>query len=118
VYVQLTPKGRKLVREALQQKPERMPPGQLREWHWRALAEAWKARPEGVKDENGSYGHIGWNTWLRLLNYKVKGEERPLAEEYTTHRQVVVNRLGTGTWRENRPVYLDSAHPVRRAVLV
>lgn len=24
--------------------------------------EALKSRPAGVKDENGYYGHIGWNT--------------------------------------------------------
>jgi hypothetical protein len=84
VYVQMTPKGRKLVREATGQKPDRLLPGQLREWHWRALAETWKARPQGVKDENGYYGHISWNTWLRLRDYKIKGEDKPLLEEYKT----------------------------------
>jgi len=44
------------------------------------MAEAWKGRPAGVKDENGYYGHIGWNTWLRLRDYKAGA----LVEEYRT----------------------------------
>lgn len=44
------------------------------------MAEAWKGRPAGVKDENGYYGHIGWNTWLRLRDYKPGA----LIEEYQT----------------------------------
>ena len=56
-------------------------PGILREWYWRAMAEAWKARPAGVKSEYGEdYGHIGWNTWLRLRDFKAG----PLIEEYAT----------------------------------
>jgi hypothetical protein len=106
VHILLTPKGRKLVREATGQKPDRLATGQLREWHWRALAEAWKARPEGLNNEwGGDYGRIGWNTWLRLRDYKVRGEERPLIEEYQTWKQVEFQRPGTGTWRESRPVY-------------
>ena len=57
-------------------------PGTLREWHWRAIVEAWKARHVGVEDENGYYGHghSGWNTWLRLRDFKAG----PLIEEYST----------------------------------
>ena len=44
------------------------------------MSEAWKARPAGVKNESGYYGHIGWNTWLRLRNYKAG----PLIKEYYT----------------------------------
>jgi hypothetical protein len=74
VYVQITPKGRKLVRAATgDQREKSLPPGTLHEWHWIAMVKAWKARPQGVKDENGYYGHIGWNTWLRLT---------PFGEEY------------------------------------
>ena len=106
VHVLLTPKGRKLVREATGVRPDRLPAGQLREWHWRALAEAWKARPEGLSNEwGGDYGHIGWNTWLRLRDYKEKGLSSPLIEEYRTFRQVEIHRPGTGTWCESRPVY-------------
>ena len=42
------------------------------------MVEAWKARPAGVENENGYYGHIGWNTWLRLRDFK----SGPLVEYY------------------------------------
>jgi hypothetical protein len=81
LMLHITPAGRKLVREATGAKAYRPgSSGTLREWHWRAMAKAWKARPAGVKDENGYYGHIGWNTWLRLRNYKAGA----LVEEYST----------------------------------
>jgi hypothetical protein len=52
------------------------------------MAEAWKARTAGVKSEYGEdYGHIGWNTWLRLRDYKAQGEVKPLIEEYSTWGQ-------------------------------
>ena len=80
--LQITPKGRKLVREATgQQREKPLPPGTLREWHWRAMAEAWKARPQGLKSDGTSeYGGIGWPTWLRLRDYKAGA----LIEEYNT----------------------------------
>ncbi len=80
--IQITPQGRKLVREATgipREKP--LPPGTLRAWHWRAMAEVWKARPAGLQSVAGSdYGHISWNTWLRLRDYKAG----TLIEEYST----------------------------------
>jgi hypothetical protein len=43
--------------------------------------EAWKARPTGLKSEySENYGRIGWNTWLRLRDFKAG----PLIEEYAT----------------------------------
>jgi len=80
--IQMTPKGRKLVREMTAKSPERPQVGTLRQWHWKALAEAWKGRPEGLKSKDGYYGRISWNTWLRLRDYKEEGEARPLVEEY------------------------------------
>jgi hypothetical protein len=63
VYVQITLRGSKLVREATgTQREKTLSPRTLREWHWRAVALAWKSRSTGVHDENGYYGHIGWNT--------------------------------------------------------
>ncbi len=45
------------------------------------MAEAWKARPAGLQSVAGSdYGHISWNTWLRLRDYKAGA----LIEEYQT----------------------------------
>ena len=80
--LQITPQGRKLVREAIGMPREKpFPPGTLREWHWRAMAEAWKARPQGLKSDGMSeYGGIGWPSWLRLRDYKAGA----LIEEYQT----------------------------------
>jgi len=84
LMVQITKEGRKLVRSATGAKPEKaLPTGTLREWHCRAMAMAWKGRPEGVMASGGwygDYGHIGWNTWLRLRDYKAGA----LVEEYHT----------------------------------
>jgi hypothetical protein len=81
LMLQITKEGRALVRSATGAKAYRPEaPGTLREWHWKAMVEAWKARPAGVKDENGYYGHISWNTWLRLRDFKAG----PLIEEYAT----------------------------------
>lgn len=94
-YVQITPAGRKLVRQAMGEQREKvLPTGTLREWHWKAMALAWSARPAGVKDEDSSYGHISWNTWLRLRDYKVSGEERPLVKEYRTSSGVYNPAVG------------------------
>ncbi len=82
LMLQITKEGRKLVRSTTGAKAYQPgSPGLLREWHWRAMAEAWKARPAGLKSEYGEdYGHIGWNTWLRLRDFKAG----PLIEEYST----------------------------------
>ncbi len=49
-YVQITPAGRKLVRQATSEQREKpLPAGTLREWHWKAMALAWASRPAGVK---------------------------------------------------------------------
>lgn len=84
--VKMTPQGRKLVRSALAVKAStnKLPVGTLREWHWRALAAAYQAGNEGLAESeslSGGYGRIGWNTWLRLRDYKRHGKETPLVEE-------------------------------------
>ena len=79
-YIRLTPAGRRLARSWTGQKAYEAPPaGTLREWHWRALAKAYAAGDEGLEGEYGDYGRIGWNTWLRLRDYKRGGlvEEVP-----------------------------------------
>lgn len=72
LMLRITKAGRKLVRSATgAQREKALPSGTLREWHWRAMAEAWKARPDGLKSEtSGTWARIGWNTWLRLREYK------------------------------------------------
>jgi hypothetical protein len=77
------------VRQALSiQLPKRPPTGSLQEWHWRALALAYAARhTSGIKQDGSSYGRIGWNTWLRLRDYKVQGTVRPLVREQSETRR-------------------------------
>jgi hypothetical protein len=92
IDVEITSKGRKLIRARLGEKvPRKLPAGTLREWHWKAMARAYHAGAHGVprclnreweeavgagslpKDDDwgsGEYGGIGWNTWLRLRDYK------------------------------------------------
>src|SRR6202011_2864495 len=74
LMLQITKEGRALVRATTGEKAYRPgAPGVLKEWHW-------KARPDGVKSENSYYGHITWNTWLRLRDFKAGA----LVEEYRT----------------------------------
>ena len=61
--------------------PRKSAVGTLQEWHWRALAQAYAAGCEGVSREGLGYARIGWNTWLRLRDYQIKGTEYPLIEE-------------------------------------
>ena len=81
LMLQLTKEGRALVRVATGAKAYRPgAPGVLKEWHWKAMVAAWRARPAGVKSDLGKYGNTGWNTWLRLRDYKAGA----LIEEYHT----------------------------------
>jgi len=85
LFVQITKAGRKLVREALHLKAQKaLPVGTLREWHWRALCYAYLRGDEGIaydKDVGSGFGYVSWNTVLRLRDYKVRGEWKPLVEE-------------------------------------
>jgi hypothetical protein len=80
--IQITPAGRKLVRQALGIQMTRHVTGTLQEWHWRALVKAYAAREgKGVAMEHGwfgDYGRIGWKTWLRLRDYT----PAPLVQQY------------------------------------
>lgn len=122
--VQITPAGRKLVREATGEKPVRMVPGTLQEWHWIALAKAYKARPQGLKSEvTGRYGNIGWGTWLRLREYKagdlvkeheVRRGKRPDGWYYTDY-YIRLTPFGEQYYRDNwqryREMYPDVDAP-------
>ncbi len=81
LYLRMTTKGRQVARAGLAEPPpegtlpneSRLPPGTLRRWHWRALAQAYAAGGEGLtSDIAGDYGRIGWRTWLRLRDYQNK----------------------------------------------
>jgi hypothetical protein len=126
--IQITPQGRKLVREATGKPREKLlPSGTLRAWHWRAMAEAWKARPQGLKSDGMSdYGGIGWPTRLRLREYKVGA----LIEEYQTWGEKLPHMTATphiswirlspygeqyyrDNWQRYRDLYpdVDMPHP-------
>jgi hypothetical protein len=76
LFIQITRSGRKMVREARSLKaPKALPVGILREWHWKALVHAYRAGDAGVSAWPRG---IGRNTVLRLEDYRVKGQERPL----------------------------------------
>lgn len=90
LYVRLTTAGRQAARAGLGgTTPKKLPPGTVREWHWRALAKAYTVGEGGIADSGGSsYGRIGWNSWRRLRDYACGGyrdlvEERPV-KPYTT----------------------------------
>jgi hypothetical protein len=86
LFVQITKEGRKLVRFALGlQTPKSLPVGTLREWHWRALCRAYVRGEQGMGDYDSDlgdgFGYVSWNTCLRLRDYRVKGQDRPLIKE-------------------------------------
>ena len=89
ISIQITPAGRKLVRQALSiQLHKWLLAGSLQEWHWRALVLTYAAKHTGgIKQDGSYYGRIGWNTWLRLRDYKVQGTVRPLVKEHSETRQ-------------------------------
>ncbi len=82
---------------------------------------------------SGYYAKIGWNTWLRLRDYKVHGESKPLAEEkrvsitfhknealgfstsYTQDIRMTITEFGKEYYRENwaryRELYPDVEAP-------
>jgi hypothetical protein len=129
-HIRMTPAGRKLVRSWTGQRAYKAPPaGTLREWHWRALARAYAAGDAGLGDEDGSiwYAYIGWNTWLRLREYKGGGlvEERPhpqppietdqgmlsLAPKYRMHITAAGRALYEFEWARCRELYPDVDAP-------
>jgi hypothetical protein len=104
LLVKMTSKGRRLARSLTGEQRERpLPTGTLREWHWKALVVAYQAGAEGVKQKyssTGDYGGIGWNTWLRLRDYKYQGQEQPLIAEGSVWVQVR-RSIWTGRGRPN-----------------
>ncbi len=106
VWVRLTTKGRKLVRAALHlTAPQKMMVGTLHEWHWKALALAYEAGEKGVPATGPGYGRIGWQTWLRLRDYKIQGIEYPLIR--WQHNGVMITDLGIGYYERSFARYSD-----------
>lgn len=68
----LTRLGRAVAREGTgKQQKKRLPPGTLREWHWKALELAYHADEKGLVSETGRYGGISWHIWSYLQNHKL-----------------------------------------------
>jgi hypothetical protein len=127
LYVRMTPKGRKLVREATgEPREKRLPAGTLRKWQWAALAKLYAAREQGglqQEDFGGRFGGIGWNTWLRLRDYKPGA----LIEEYHTggfalaSYWIRLSKFGEAyyerEWQRYRDLYpeVDAPEPTRMA---
>lgn len=110
IYIRLTTKGRRLVRNALDlTAPKKLATGELREWHWRALAKAWVAWHDGEKgissdeDSGDGFGYISWNTILRLRDYCVKGKDRPLIRD----GRLTITPFGMQYYRENWQHYQE-----------
>jgi hypothetical protein len=107
LFVQITKAGRKLVREALAIAPaKKLPVGTLREWHWRALCRAYVRGEQGLpydSDLGDGFGYVSWNTCLRLLDYRVKGQDRPLIREGRRGEQfaLVITEFGKQYYYEN-----------------
>ncbi len=125
LFVRITKDGRKMVRDALNLKaPKALPPGTLREWHWRALVYAYRAGERGIEEWPRGIGHM---TVRRLEEYRVNGQECPLigyvevsCEPYvrkrwpgdngytTTVRNVLrITPFGLQYYRENWQRYRD-----------
>jgi hypothetical protein len=101
LFVQITRVGRKLVRDALGLKaPKSLPVGTLREWHWRALCRAYVRGEQGMGgydiDLGDGFGYVSWNTCLRLRDYRVKGQDRPLIKEAKVKGEPFLHRRWPG----------------------
>jgi hypothetical protein len=113
--LRMTPAGRRVARSWTGQKAYKAPSaGTLREWHWRALAKAYAAGDEGLEGEYGDYAHIGWNTWLRLRDYKAGAlvEEHGLQPPYAT--ACASPRRGGGSMSSNGGATANSTRTQRR----
>lgn len=128
LFVQMTPKGRKLIRAVTgEQREKPLPAGTLREWHWRALAAAYAARPAGLEQDAGGYGHSAWRTWLRLRDYQAgdlvkeqRGSQHTLpggayGETYRLHITPFGEAYYHREWARYRALYPDVDAPAPAA---
>ena len=123
LFVQITKAGRKMVREALAITPEKkLPTGTLREWHWRALCRAYVRGEQGMggydNDLGDGFGYVSWNTCLRLRDYRVKGQDRPLIREGRSCEAfaLIITAYGrqyySENWQRYREMYPEVDAPV------
>lgn len=99
--VQITPKGRALIRNndpAYQPKPNQIK-GQLTESQWRCLKILYEAGETGVESNGSGYGYgptkMAWPTLLRLRDYKPQA----LMQEKNYHEQ---QERDWGVWNPSR----------------
>jgi len=95
VFIKITKLGRAVARAGDSgYKPAKKPPvGELRKWHWAALADLYQAGENGLSDwSNG--GKHSWNTMLRLRDYRQDKRNTPLFKESTRYKP---NPNGWGT---------------------
>ena len=85
LFIEITPAGRKLVRQATgEQRPKKRPTGTMPDYKWQALVDAYRAGPDGlVSDGFGHYSGFSWITvWKELPRYKYNGQEFPLISDF------------------------------------
>jgi hypothetical protein len=79
-----------------------------------ALAKAYAAGDEGLDGEYGDHGRIGWNTWLRLRDYKwgAFAKERETGEYHDFHafRRMNITAAGRRVYAEQWSRYYEM-HP-------
>ena len=104
--IRLTTLGRKVARMGLgETSPRKLPTGTLREWHWQALAALyadWLVQGEGFPETNKV---AGWNTWLRLLEYKPEPLALDRRYKYTYHLHI--SDFGRKYYEENYQRYRE-----------
>ncbi len=113
LFVQLTKTGRKVVREACGiQAPKALPVGTLREWHWRALCRAYSCDEQGMgydQDTGDGFGYVSWKSCLRLRDYRVKGQDKPLLREghCGEHFAFIITDFGKQYYRDHWQRYRE-----------
>ncbi len=84
LFVQITRKGRKLIRENVEGSPKPSPKlkkGQLQKWHWDVLAQLYAVAPNAMVGIN-DIRRLSWRTWDRLVECTP-----PLVREQKTNYQ-------------------------------
>jgi hypothetical protein len=55
-------------------------------------------------DTSDSFGYVSWKTCLRLRDYTIAGQEKPMIAERKTWKRVTYTTRD-GTWDESQPVH-------------
>ncbi len=84
-----------------------MPPGTLREWHWKALATVYNSDEDYFHDDEcpSNYYGINWNTWLRLRDYKAGALVKE--KQDNIHITEFGKRFYCDNWAKYKQMYPD-----------